>query len=221
MSPRSLLALLILTSPLGCSSQSDSSSDSTPPTKEPTIEDKYADSTTITGPRVALGSGETAGACSVRDVQIGLDISGALKVNADTSDYGCSGTRSAEGDQMSPSVNAMLADGRALDITLNIDDTDLDQTDAPTRVTVWARERPLTFGAYSETWAGEECATTYQVEDLDVSSASRKTYRVQGSTTCTGALAGANIGAEPTDPTATLDRFDFVGVAVWFDRSSL
>jgi len=96
-----------------------------------------------------------------------------------------------------------------------------DQTDAPTTVKIWARERPLTFGAYSKSWRGKACSTSYKIEDLDVSSNSRKTYRVQGSTSCDSPLLGDDLGHQPSDPSVTLERFEFVGFVVWFDRSLL
>ncbi|HEY0465591.1 MAG TPA: hypothetical protein VGC79_15360 [Polyangiaceae bacterium] len=215
---RSLTALA-LALPLACSAPATSSEKSPTPSEE--ADDAYSAPTTISGPGISVGSGEIVETCSLRDAQLGVGISGALQLNADTSGYGCYGTRSLEGDQLNPSVNAILADGRALDINLFIDDSELDHTDAPTTVDIWARERPLVFGAYSESWKGEACSTSYQIEDLDVSGDYRKTYRVQGSTTCTSAFVGDNAGHKPTDPTVTLERFDFVGFVAWFDRSLL
>jgi hypothetical protein len=207
--------------PIACSSPTASSGNPTTTTEQPGAEDKYDAPTTISGPGLSVGSGEVVDACSMHDARLGVDISGALQLSADTDGYGCSGTRTLEGDQLNPSVTAILGDGRALDIGLFIEDSELDQIDAPTTVKIWAHERPLTFGAYSESWRGEACSTSYQIEPLEVSSNSRKTYRVQGSTSCASPLVGDDLGHTPSDPTATLERFEFVGFVAWFDRSLL
>jgi hypothetical protein len=177
-------------------------------------EDEYPAEVRIVGPGVSVGSGEPLGPCSSEGASFSVDVSGALEVSHETADYGCSGTRSLEGDTTNPTVSLLLADGRALDINVFITDTELDGVDAPTTVKFWARARNAF--AYSASWQSEACSTSYDVSDVDVSSESRKIYRVAGVTTCPEELT-----TESAEEPLSVERLDFVSDVVWFDRSLL
>jgi hypothetical protein len=179
----------------------------------------YAAAVEIVGPGVAVASGQQLGPCSSEDARFDVVVSGALELSGQTAEYGCSGTRSLEGDVINPTVSVTLDDGRVLDTTLFISDTELDQVDAPTSVKFWARG-DSTF-AYSRSWESDSCSTSYEQSDVDVSLEFRRIYRVAGVTICPEPLVASDPNRKDSDPTLSVERLDFVSDVVWFDRSLL
>jgi hypothetical protein len=84
--------------------------------------DDYAAAVDMVGPGVSVASGQQLGPCSSEHARFDVDVSGALELSGETTEYGCSGTRSLEGDVANPTVSVMLDDGRALDISLFVTD---------------------------------------------------------------------------------------------------